>query len=231
MAALAQTKQANNYQGDYKMNAKIEAAKQQAMAELADRIAKIEYEEMIRNIAPNPEEPEGVTYHKYNGVDCIRYEAKSAQDVVRIINEWRAEYGRFLPIGKYSKGCTVVSAHTWGEYADQAALKNIEDDGVEARNSKGKGFSTVSFTFYYVIEGRKLEICIELAFRVYVQGFEGRIDANYNRHGDCTSAQKTVPVAYRSAQYVVSFGGGSRDSADWRGVFNYDAFMSEFEGV
>lgn len=204
------------------VNEKVAAAQK----ELADKLAKIEYEDSIRKLCPSYDAPKWITYHKYNDVDSISYEAKDAADVARILSEWRDMYGRFLPVGKYQKSCCVVTAHPWKEYADQEALKAIEDDGIEARNSKGKGFSSVEFTFYYRVEGRKLEVKIALAFRSYIKGFEGHIFANYDRRGEVTTVRKDAPEAYRGAAYAVNFGGDMRDSADWRGVFNYDSFMT-----
>lgn len=210
---------------------KIEAAKAKAAEALAREIARIEWGEALRAIAPDGICIESTAHHDYCDVDSIRYEARSAVDVAAIITEWRDKYGAFLPVGKYTNGCCVITAYPHGEYLDPEALKAIEDDAVEARNSKGRGFSFIEFSFYPTVEGRRIKVVIDIAFCCHITGFEGCIDAAYNRYGNVSSARKTAPPAYKGAAYTVNFGGGSQDSADWRGVFNCDALLTALEAL
>lgn len=208
---------------------RIEEAKNKAAAALSAELERIERDDTLRNVAPNYDAVKRTGHAGYCGVDTLTYEANCADDVAAIIGAWRDKYGAFLPIGKYSTSSTVITAHPYKEYAAPEALKAIEDDAVEARNSKGRGFSSVSFSFSPRVEGRRVEVTIDLAFRKHINGFEGRINAHYNKHGEPTTVEKTAPSAYNGAAFTVSFGGGSRDSADWRGIFNCDALLTALE--
>jgi hypothetical protein len=203
---------------------KIEAAKVAAKAELEARIKKIEREDVLRNLAPDYALPKRVSYTAYDQVDTITYEADNAQHVALIIASYRDKYGAFLPIGKYVKGCCVLTTYPHKEYLEPDALKFIEDDAVEARNHKGEGFSAVSFVFYPNINGERVAVHIDLGFRKYIQGFEGQIVRVAGHRAN--QFRKDAPSAYNAAAFRVNFAGGGEDSADWRAVFNCDAFLT-----
>lgn len=203
---------------------KIEAAKVAAAAALEAQIKLITEDDKLRSLAPDYDAVKRTSNSRYDNVSDILYEINSAEELVAIIEAYRAKYGSFLPIGKYVDGCAVVTAYPWKEYADIAPV-SIEGDAVEARNSKGKGFSSISFKFYPNVPGERISVSVDLAFRAYISGFEGNINANYNRNGDPTNVEKRPPSEYKKAAYTVSFGGGSRDTADWRGVFSADALL------
>jgi len=206
---------------------KIEAAKAKASAALTAELVRITRDGELRQLAPYPDAVKRTTVTRYDGVSSIRYEAATLVDARRIIDEWREKYGAFLPIGKYVSGCCVVTAYPHEEYAEPEALKMQADDAVMARNSCGRGFSSVEFTFYPQVPGERVMVEIDMAFRSPVGSFAGHIRAHYNRNGDPTTAEKFPPTAHCGAEYTVSFGGGSRDSADWRGIFRFDAIMGE----
>jgi len=209
------------------MNAKIEEARAKAAAALEAEIARITRDEELRALAPDGIEIKRTTGAGWDGVSTITYEVQTGAQVAVIVEAWRGKHGAFLPIGKYTDGTCVVTAYPTKDYLKPEALKAIEDDAIEARNSLGRGFSSVEFSFYPAVAGEKIEVHIDLAFRCSVAGFAGRIDAHYNRNGFPTKVEKTKPEAYRAAAYTVTFGGGSEDAADWRGVFNVDAFLGE----
>jgi hypothetical protein len=205
---------------------KIEAAKVEAKAALEAQIKRIEREDVLRNLAPDYALPKRVSYSAYDKVDTITYEADNAEQVAMIIGSYRDKYGAFMPIGKYVKSCCALTAYPYKEYLDPDALKFQEDDAVEARNSKGTGFSSVSFCFYPNINGEHVAVHIDLGFRKYIQGFEGHI-VKVNGHR-ANQFRKDAPSAYNAAAYRVNFG-CSEDSADWRAVFNCDALLTCFE--
>lgn len=208
---------------------KIEAAKIKAAEKLAAEIAEIERDAVLREYAPNSIEIKRTSGAGWDGVSDIRYEVKTAHEVAAIITAWHEKTGDFMPVGQYSKSCSIVTAYPCREYLEPEALKNIEDDAIEARNSKGKGFSSVEFCFYPKIEGEKIKVTIDLAFRCFISGFEGIINADYNNRGDVVRVEKRAPVAYSGAAFRVNFGGGSEDSADWRAVFNRAALLTALE--
>lgn len=209
---------------------KIEAAKANAAAALAKEIARIEWEEALRAVAPEGIEIKSVAHVDYNDTDLIRYEARDSAGVAAIISAYRDKYGAFLPIGKYKDGCCTLTAYPYKDYLKPEALKAIEADAVEVRNSKGRGFSAVEFAFYPATEGRRIAVEIDLAFRCCIAGFEGRINAHYDRNGDPTTVEKFAPSAHKGAAFGVFFSGGLRDSADWRAVFSRDALLTALEG-
>ena len=211
------------------LQSKIESVKKLHSVNLNAEIETLEHEDHLSTFAPAGFAPEGYSHHKHDGVDVLRYTVKNAEAVSAIISAYHAKYGSFLPIGKYAALCAIVTAYPWKEYTKPEALKHIEDDAVEARNHKGKGFSSIEFAFYPKIEGQKVCIKIDLAFRCYVQGFEGMINANYDRNGNIRTVQKTKPPAFNAAAFMVSFGGGGEDTADWRGIFNRDAILTALE--
>lgn len=205
---------------------KIEALKVAAAESLEKQIAKVVLEDKFRFLAPNYDAPKGVTTDRYDGVADLRYEVPDAVGVLEILKAYREKYGAFKAIGKYTSSCTVVTAYPVKEYAELEPVK-VQDDAVEARNNKGRGFTSTSFTFYPVVPGEKVSVTIDLAYRAHVAGFEGYINANYNRSGDITNVEKRAPAAHIKAGYTVPFGGGSRDSADWRGVFSCGTLVNE----
>ncbi len=203
---------------------KIEAAKIAAKEKLEADIKKIQREDELRELAPDYAAPKSVGHSAHDKVDHIRYEVESAAQVANIIQSYRDKYGSFLPIGKYVKGCCIVSAYPYKEYLEPDALQYIEDDAVEARNHKGEGFSSVEFVFYPKIEGNRVAVQISLAFRKYIAGFEGHIVKVEGHRSD--QYRKDAPSVYKAAAFRVSFSGGSEKAADWRAVFNCDAFLN-----
>ena len=211
------------------LQSKIESVKKLHSVKLNAEIEKLELEDHLSTFAPAGFVPENYSHHKHDGLDVLRYTVKNAEEVSAIISAYHEKHGSFMPIGKYATSCAIVTAYPWNEYTKPEALKHIEDDAVEARNNKGKGFSSTEFAFYPKIEGEKVCVLISLAFRCYVNGFEGMINADYDRNGNIRTVQKTKPPAFNAAAFMVSFGGGGEDTADWRGIFNRDAIMTALE--
>ena len=211
------------------LQSKIESVKKLHSVKLNAEIEKLEHEDHLSTFAPNGFVPEGYSHHKHDGLDVLRYTVNNAEEVSAIISAYHEKHGSFLPIGKYATSCAIVTAYPWKEYAKLEALKYIEDDAVEARNHKGKGFSSIEFAFYPKIEGEKVCVLISLAFRCYVNGFEGMINADYDRNGNIRTVQKIKPSAFNAAAFTVLFCCGNEDSANWRGIFNRDALLTALE--
>ena len=209
-----------------KLEDKLAEARKAADAELEAKLKKIEFEHAIRELAPEGIEVKSISYHKYNDVTAIRHDAVNAAEVLNIITAYRAKYVHpFLPVGKYSDGCTTITAYPYGLYAEPDALKKLLADAVVARNSMGRGFTSVEFEFYPPIEGHRIVVQISLTFRSYIIGFEGTVSCRYDQYGNPRNVQKYPPKKYGDAAYTVSYGGGGDDSADWRGVFEYHKFI------
>lgn len=206
---------------------KIRSEKQ---AELEAELKEAERDNAALQLCPDGFVAERTSFSGYNGVTVYRYTAKNAAEVLAIINAWRDKCGPFLSVNKYLNGCCVVSAYGYKGYTDET-IKATAGDAVVARNSKGRGFDTQVFVFYPNVEGLRAEVSIDVEFRCKVSGFSGSIAANYDSYGNVTTVSKDEPRTFKKAGYVVAFGGGSRDSADWYGVFNYNALSDLLKEV
>jgi len=195
-------------------------------AELAEQIAKLQHQNALRSLCPEGYEPNSFSYANYNEVDILCFEVKNADELRDLITAWHQKYGPFMPIGEYHQNCTTVTAYPWKEYAS-VGPRHLCDDGIEVSNPVGRGFNSLEFDFYPIIQGYRVRVQVSEAFRAGIPGFHGNISANYNQYGNpiYNSIHKTPPAAFKDSTFTVRFSSGSDDAAHFCGVFSYGRFL------
>lgn len=177
-------------------------------------------------------------YEFRDSLPCQPYLATEAKS----LNQWRALYKiKFAEVQTYldmfpdpvavdcRRNGTVYIApvgNTLKNYLD-CLPEWVMERCYEVELRGGRGFVTNTIVFFI-----SPTIQIELEVDDWPWNLRVRMDARYNKHGDCTSVTKDDPPALKQkCQRLVAFGGGSMDSYDRRFFFSgKESLLKALEG-
>lgn len=144
----------------------------------------------------------------------VSFDADNLIEAAEIIKA----YGKRREMLCVRKACTIVKPEQflYGEYVGADPAWRVEN-AIEARCSAGRGFRSVSLSFY----PESSDVYVVIDIKAPTHEMCGYISCNYDRYGNPTSvSRKDAPAICRSADQSIAFSGGSMDAADWRGYFS-----------
>lgn len=181
------------------------------------KLAELDQEVIIASQLPAPFKNPYMIHRAASDCPNVSYKVDTLREALAIAQAFPAP----LDVSAIESGCLSIQPVGFHskQYADKPARWEVYQ-GIQIRQSGGKGFYTAAVSFWCKTAGReRIEVSIDV--ERFPHKFRAYVSATYSRHGDVSNAVfHDSELRHLSPAERVKFNGGGADAFDIRYFFS-----------